>query len=145
MTNPYFPYELIGFIDDDEKKIGSEIYNIKVLGNKDSLEMIIKNEKIEEVLLALPSIHSLDIRRIVERVQKFDGVKIKTVPSISEILENESLASQIRDLRIEDPLGRDEIVINDGSIRETYRRKSYFCNRRSWKYRVRTYKTDCKV
>ena len=53
MTNPYFPYELIGFIDDDEKKIGSEIYNIKVLGNKDSLEMIIKNEKIEEVLLAL--------------------------------------------------------------------------------------------
>ena len=117
MTNPYFPYELVGFIDDDEKKIGSEIYNIKVLGNKDSLEMIIKNEKIEEVLLALPSIHSLDIRRIVERIQKLDGVKIKTVPSISEILENESLASQIRDVRIEDLLGRDEIVINDGSIR----------------------------
>ena len=91
MTNPYFPYELVGFIDDDEKKIGSEIYNIKVLGNKDSLEIIIKNEKIEEVLLALPSIHSLDIRRIVERIQKLDGVKIKTVPSISEILENESL------------------------------------------------------
>ena len=117
MTNPYFPYELVGFIDDDEKKIGSEIYNIKVLGNKDSLEMIIKNEKIEEVLLALPSIHSLEIRRIVERIQKLDGVKIKTVPSISEILENESLASQIRDVRIEDLLGRDEIVINDGSIR----------------------------
>ncbi len=158
MTNPYFPYEIVGFIDDDEKKIGSEIYNIKVLGNKDSLEMIIKNEKIEEVLLALPSIHSLDIRRIVERIQKLDGVKIKTVPSISEILDNESLASQIsihsldirriveriqkldgvkiktvpsiseildneslasqiRDVRIEDLLGRDEIVINDGSIR----------------------------
>ncbi len=117
MTNPYFPYELVGFIDDDEKKIGSEMYNIKVLGNKDSLEMIIKNEKIENVLLALPSIHSLDIRRIVERIQKLDGVKIKTVPSISEILENESLASQIRDVRIEDLLGRDEIVINDGSIR----------------------------
>ena len=117
MTNPYFPYELVGFIDDDEKKIGSEIYNIKVLGNKDSLEMIIKNEKIEEVLLALPSIHSLDIRRIVERIQKLDGVKIKTVPSISEILDNESLVSQIRDVRIEDLLGRDEIVINDGSIR----------------------------
>ena len=117
MTNPYFPYELVGFIDDDEKKIGSEMYNIKVLGNKDSLEMIIKNEKIENVLLALPSIHSLDIRRIVERIQKLDGVKIKTVPSISEILENESLTSQVRDVRIEDLLGRDEIVINDGSIR----------------------------
>lgn len=117
MTNPYFPYELVGFIDDDEKKIGSEMYNIKVLGNKDSLEMIIKNEKIESVLLALPSIHSLEIRRIVERIQKLDGVKIKTVPTISEILDNESLASQIRDVRIEDLLGRDEIVINDSSIR----------------------------
>ena len=126
MTNPYFPYELVGFIDDDEKKIGSEMYNIKVLGNKDSLEMIIKNEKIEEVLLALPSIHSLDIRRIVERIQKLDGVKIKTVPSISEILENESLASQVRDVRIEDLLGRDEIVINDGSIRGLIEGKTIF-------------------
>ena len=126
MTNPYFPYELVGFIDDDEKKIGSEMYNIKVLGNKDSLEMIIKNEKIEEVLLALPSIHSLDIRRIVERIQKLDGVKIKTVPSISEILDNESLASQIRDVRIEDLLGRDEIVINDGSIRGLIEEKVIF-------------------
>ena len=126
MTNPYFPYELVGFIDDDEKKIGSEMYNIKVLGNKDSLEMIIKNEKIENVLLALPSIHSLDIRRIVERIQKLDGVKIKTVPSISEILENESLASQVRNVRIEDLLGRDEIVINDGSIRGLIEGKTIF-------------------
>ena len=126
MTNPYFPYELVGFIDDDEKKIGSEMYNIKVLGNKDSLEMIIKNEKIENVLLALPSIHSLEIRRIVERIQKLDGVKIKTVPSISEILENESLASQVRDVRIEDLLGRDEIVINDGSIRGLIEGKTIF-------------------
>ncbi|WP_300392605.1 nucleoside-diphosphate sugar epimerase/dehydratase [Fusobacterium sp.] len=126
MTNPMFPYELVGFIDDDEKKIGTEIYNIKVLGNKDSLEMIIKNERVEEVLLALPSIHSLDIRKIVERIQKLDGVSIKTVPTISEILNNKSLASQIRDVRIEDLLGRDEIVINDGSIRGLIEGKAIF-------------------
>ena len=126
MTNPYFPYELVGFIDDDIKKIGSEIYNIKVLGNKDSLEMIVKNEKIENILLALPSVHSLEIRRIVERIQNLNGIKIKTVPSISEILENESLTSQIRDVRIEDLLGRDQIVINDNSIRELIEGKTIF-------------------
>ena len=126
MTNPLFPYEIIGFIDDDKKKIGSEIYNIKVLGNKESLEIIIKNEKIEELLLALPSIHSSEIGRIVEKIQKFEGINIKTVPSISEILEEESLASQIRDVRIEDLLGRDEIVINDGSIRELIEEKTIF-------------------
>lgn len=126
MTNPLFPYEIIGFIDDDKKKIGSEIYNIKVLGNKESLEIIIKNEKIEELLLALPSIHSSEIGRIVEKIQNFEGINIKTVPSISEILEEESLASQIRDVRIEDLLGRDEIVINDGSIRELIEEKTIF-------------------
>lgn len=126
MTNPSFPYELIGFVDDDEKKIGSEIYNIKVLGNKDSLEIIVKNEKIEEILLALPSVHSLEIRRIVERIQKLNGVSIKTVPSISEILDNKSLASQIRDVRIEDLLGRDEIIINDSSIRGLIENKTIF-------------------
>ena len=126
MTNPLFPYEIIGFIDDDKKKIGSEIYNIKVLGNKESLEIIIKNEKIEELLLALPSIHSSEIGRIVEKIQKFEEINIKTVPSISEILEGESLASQIRDVRIEDLLGRDEIVINDGSIRELIEEKTIF-------------------
>lgn len=126
MTNPLFPYEIIGFVDDDKKKIGSEIYNIKVLGNKESLEIIIKNEKIEELLLALPSIHSSEIGRIVEKIQKFEGINIKTVPSISEILEGESLASQIRNVRIEDLLGRDEIVINDGSIRELIEEKTIF-------------------
>lgn len=126
MTNPLFPYEIIGIIDDDKKKIGSEIYNIKVLGNKESLEIIIKNEKIEELLLALPSIHSSEIGRIVEKIQNFEGINIKTVPSISEILEEESLASQIRDVRIEDLLGRDEIVINDGSIRELIEEKTIF-------------------
>ncbi|MCF2638640.1 polysaccharide biosynthesis protein [Fusobacterium varium] len=126
MTNPLFPYEIIGFIDDDKKKIGSEIYNIKVLGNKESLEIIIKNEKIEKLLLALPSIHGSEIGRIVEKIQKFEEINIKTVPSISEILEGESLASQIRDVRIEDLLGRDEIVINDGSIRELIEEKTIF-------------------
>lgn len=126
MTNPLFPYEIVGFVDDDEKKIGSEIYNIKVLGNKDSLEIIIKNEKVEEVLLALPSIHSFEIRKIVERIQKLNGVSIKTIPSISEILDSESLASQIREVKIEDLLGRDEIVINDGNIRGLIEGKTIF-------------------
>ncbi|WP_349763462.1 polysaccharide biosynthesis protein [Fusobacterium sp. SYSU M8D902] len=117
MTNPKFPYEIIGFIDDDSKKIGTEIYNIRVLGNKDSLELIIKNERIEELLLALPSVQSKEIREIVEKVQEIGDVNIKTVPSISEILDSKSLATQLRNIRIEDLLGRDEIVINDGSIR----------------------------
>lgn len=106
------------------KKI--HIYNIKVLGNKENLEEIIKREKVSEVLLALPSLHSSEMRNIVDRIKSVGNVEIKTVPTIAEILENRELASQLRKVRIEDLLGRDEIIINDGNIRNLIEGKVIF-------------------
>ena len=126
MTNPIFPYHIVGFLDDDPKKKDTYIYNIKVLGNKENLEEIIKREKVSEVLLALPSLHSSDMRNIVDRIKSVGNVEIKTVPTIAEILENRELASQLRKVRIEDLLGRDEIVINDGNIRKLIEGKVIF-------------------
>ena len=126
MTNPIFPYHIVGFLDDDPKKKDTYIYNIKVLGNKGNLEEIIKREKVSEVLLALPSLHSSDMRSIVDRIKSVGNVEIKTIPTIAEILENRELASQLRKVRIEDLLGRDEIVINDGNIRNLIEGKVIF-------------------
>ena len=126
MTNPIFPYHIVGFLDDDPKKKDTYIYNIKVLGNKGNLEEIIKREKVSEVLLALPSLHSSEMRNIVDRIKSVGNVEIKTVPTIAEILENRELASQLRKVRIEDLLGRDEIVINDGNIRKLIEGKVIF-------------------
>ena len=126
MTNPMFPYHIVGFLDDDPKKKDTYIYNIKILGNKENLEEIIKKEKVTEVLLALPSLHSSEMRNIVDRIKSVGNVEIKTVPSIAEILENRELASQLRKVRIEDLLGRDEIVINDGNIRSLIKGKVIF-------------------
>ena len=126
MTNPIFPYHIVGFLDDDPKKKDTYIYNIKVLGNKENLEEIIKREKVSEVLLALPSLHSSEMRNIVDRIKSVGNVEIKTVPTIAEILENRELASQLRKVRIEDLLGRDEIIINDGNIRNLIEGKVIF-------------------
>lgn len=126
MTNPIFPYHIVGFLDDDPKKKDTYIYNIKVLGNKENLEEIIKREKVSEVLLALPSLHSSEMRNIVDRIKSVGNVEIKTVPTIAEILENRELASQLRKVRIEDLLGRDEIVINDENIRNLIEGKVIF-------------------
>ncbi|WP_308009381.1 nucleoside-diphosphate sugar epimerase/dehydratase [uncultured Fusobacterium sp.] len=126
MTNPIFPYHIVGFLDDDPKKKDTYIYNIKVLGNRENLEEVIKKEKVSEVLLALPSLHSSDMRNIVDRIKSVGNVEIKTVPTIAEILENRELASQLRKVKIEDLLGRDEIVINDGNIRNLIEGKVIF-------------------
>lgn len=117
LSNPNFPYDLIGFVDDDPKKLGTSIYNVPVLGNKESLEKIIKNEKIEEILIAIPSMNGTELGRVVDRLQEIKNINIKTVPGLSEMIENKPLSSQVRNVKIEDLLGRDEIVINDGSIR----------------------------
>ena len=126
LTSNSFPYEIIGFVDDDFKKVGSEIYKVKVLGTMKAIEKIIENEKIEEVLLALPSIKGEKIRKIVEQIQKLPNVKVKTVPGIPEILEGKELANQLRNVRIEDLLGRDEICINDTGIRSLIEGKTIF-------------------
>ena len=126
LTSNSFPYEIIGFVDDDFKKVGSEIYKVKVLGTMKAIEKIIENEKIEEVLLALPSIKGEKIRKIVEQIQKLPNVKVKTVPGIPEILEGKELANQLRNVRIEDLLGRDEICINDTGIRSLIEGKAIF-------------------
>lgn len=117
LTNPEFPYDLIGFLDDAPKKLGTSIYNVSVLGNGDSFEKVIKNENIEEILIAIPSMTGKELEKIVDRLQGIEGISIKTVPGLSEMIENKPLSSQIRNVKIEDLLGRDEIVINDGSIR----------------------------
>lgn len=126
MTNPMFPYHIVGFLDDDPKKKNTYIYNIKILGNKENLEEVIKKEKVSEVLLALPSLHSSEMRNIVDRIKSVENVEIKTVPTIAEILENRELISQLRKVRIEDLLGRDEIVINDENIRNLIEGKVIF-------------------
>ena len=115
--SPNFPYKIIGFIDDDIKKVGTEIYQVKVLGTMDAIQKIIANERIDEVLLAIPSIKGEKIRNILEELKEIEDIEVKTVPGIPEILEGRELAGQLRNVRIEDLLGRDEICINDSSIR----------------------------
>lgn len=116
--SPGFPYEIVGFIDDDIKKVGTEIYRIKVLGTTDVIEKVIDNERIEEVLLAIPSMTGEEMGKVVEKLQMNTNVSIKTVPGIPEILEGRELTTQLRNVRIEDLLGRDEICVNDYSIRD---------------------------
>lgn len=117
-TNPNFPYDIVGFIDDDPTKFETEIYKIKVVGTMKSLENVLERTKVDEILLALPSIKGKEIRKIIEKIKGVDDITIKTIPSIAEILDDRDLSTQLRNVQIEDLLGRDEIPINDTGIRE---------------------------
>jgi len=105
---PVTQYEVVGFIDDDPVKRGINIHGIPVLGTVEQLPKICKERNIEEVAIAMPSADPKELRHVI---QVCAGIKIRfrTVPSITDI-------SQIRDVDINDLLGREAVELDWDSI-----------------------------
>ena len=108
---PVEQYDVIGFIDDDPAKQGMSIHGIPVLGGVDQLPQICKEQEIDEIAIAMPSATAKQMRRVV---QICEGAKIRfrTVPSVADIASGKFRVSQIRDVDINDLLGREAIQLD---------------------------------
>jgi FlaA1/EpsC-like NDP-sugar epimerase len=117
---PVAQYEVIGFIDDDPVKQDINIHGIAVLGPVEQLPDICKSRNIEEIAIAIPSASHQQLRRVI---QVCEGTKIRfrTVPSITDIASGKLRVSQIRDVDINDLLGREAVQL-DLHLIETYAR-----------------------
>ncbi len=104
-------YEVIGFIDDDPVKRGIDIHGIPVLGMVEQLSGICKERNIDEIAIAMPSATHHQLRRVV---QVCEGTKIRfrTVPLITDIASGKFRVSQIRDVDINDLLGREAVQLD---------------------------------
>jgi len=104
-------YEVIGFIDNDAAKQGFNIHGIPVIGTVEQLPEICKNRNIEEIAIAMPSATHQQLRRVI---QVCEGTKIRfrTVPSITDIASGKFRVSQIRDVDINDLLGRETVELD---------------------------------
>ncbi len=118
----YFP---VGFLDDDRDKQGKEILGIRVLGRCRILDMIIKRLDIEMVLIANPGLKSQTIQRITERCRDI-GVQYRILPSAHELISGQAVLSSIREVTMEDILGRNPIELEWRRINETIKNKSIF-------------------
>ena len=103
--------KLIGFVDDDKEKIGKRIHNKKVLNSIEKIDIIIKKEKIDTIIIAIPSATGEEIRRIIDNI-KSKEVKIKTLPGLYELVDGKVSVSRIRNIRVEDLLGREPVDLN---------------------------------
>jgi FlaA1/EpsC-like NDP-sugar epimerase len=115
-------YEVIGFVDDDPAKHGMSIHDIPVLGTVDELPRICKENEIEEIAIAMPSATHQQMRHVV---QVCEGTKIRfrTVPSITDIASGKFKVSQIRDVDINDLLGREVVQLDLDVIEEFIKNK----------------------
>ncbi len=115
--NPVCKYNIIGIIDDEPSKTGELINGYKVLGSRKDIIKICKNKNVEVILLAIPSIKGSDKIDILN-ICSATSCEIKILPSISEIIDKGNLKYSLRNLRIEDLLARDPIVLNNEKISE---------------------------
>ncbi|MDO8663821.1 MAG: nucleoside-diphosphate sugar epimerase/dehydratase [Candidatus Wildermuthbacteria bacterium] len=109
-------YQPVGFIDDDQTKQGILIHGIKVLGRVEDIPRIVAQNSIESMIIAFPAAGSRVIRRAVElgRIAKLK--KIKIIPSIGDIINGQASIGELREVEVEDLLGREPVSLDKTAI-----------------------------
>lgn len=111
LKNTALPFLPIGFIDDDPAKKRMSVHGIKVLGTCQDLKEIIEDSVANEVIIAMPSV-TRKLKEEIVNICKQTGVRCRTLPGIYEIIDGRVHIGQIRDIQIEDILGRDPVTVN---------------------------------
>ena len=109
--------DIRGFVDDDTRKIGGRVSRIKVLGTTSDLPRLIDELGIKQVVIAMDQAQGKEIRRIVD-VCRAIPVKAQIVPSLNEIAHGRVSVSRLRDVQIEDLLGREQVQLDDENLHD---------------------------
>ncbi len=114
----------MGFVDDDLRKTGSFIQGIPVLGETEDITDLVDQLKIESILIAVPSATGREMKRIMTAIH-ISGVKdVRVIPGIRKIIEGNVTLADVKQISIEDIIGREQISIGVENIRSLIRDKT---------------------
>lgn len=114
-NNKNSEYNPVALIDDNEYKVGNSVLGIKVEGTRKDITKICKEKEIEVIIIAAPSINEEDKKEILDICKKTD-CKVQMVPSIYSVIDGKVSLKQIKDVEIEDLLGREPIELEMNGI-----------------------------
>ena len=101
---------VVGFIDDDPKKKNQYIDNSRIFGGRDMIKEVVDEEAIDVILVAIPSVDEVQKREIL-RICNETGCEVKVLPGIYQLVSGKVTMSTMKDIQIEDLLGRDPVKI----------------------------------
>lgn len=121
-ANPSMGYQLLGFLDDDPEKVKTMLLGVPVLGPGRAAARFVERfrnrvPRVDEIIIAMPSATGLQMREALANCRAA-GVPCKTVPGLSELLSGTVSARQVRDVSLQDLLGREPVRLEEKRIQE---------------------------
>ena len=114
--NPNFPYRIVGFLDDNPNKKGGKVYGLKVLGGLEDVEKVVEKSDVSKIIISMPSVEQSKISSILKELNKLKDISVKILPNVDNLIEEGNLSTQLRNIKLEDLLGREEIKINTKEV-----------------------------
>ena len=114
-SSKYLNRNVVGIIDDNPSKKGKYLHGIKILGNRNDVKRLAEKYDVQEIILAIPSASAKDTRDILKICNETE-CKLKVLPGMYQLITEEVSVSKLREVSIEDLLGRDTINIDVESV-----------------------------
>ena len=109
-------YEIVGIIDDNKKRIGYSVAGVRIIGTRDDIVKVCEANNVDEIFFSIVNIDNKNKKDILEICSKTKA-KVKVLPSLTELITEENLYHSLRDVGIEDLLGRDPIKLDNHNIK----------------------------
>ena len=116
-------YNIVGIIDDDISKINHYILGVKVLGTRYDIPRITKEKYVDLIFFAINKIDAISRRKILEICQE-TGVKTRVLPTTEEVINKQGAMNSLRDVQIEDLLGREPVHLDNKNINSLIKNKT---------------------
>jgi FlaA1/EpsC-like NDP-sugar epimerase len=118
-------FQPIGFIDDNPRLIGSEIHGIPVIGETEEISSICKQRDIDLIIIAIPSATNSEMQRIINYCEE-TSCALRTLPSLQDMVSGKVTVNELREVMIEDLLGREKVKLDWGFLQEGVTGKKIF-------------------
>jgi FlaA1/EpsC-like NDP-sugar epimerase len=127
-TNPTVGHSAVGFLDDDPRKLHARITGLRVYGSGRDAPMVTqllrsRGKKVDDIIIAMPSATNQQLREAIANCRAA-GVGCKMIPGVNEILSREELKNGLKDVSLDDLLGRETVRLDESKINTTIRGRS---------------------
>ncbi|MDO5823561.1 nucleoside-diphosphate sugar epimerase/dehydratase [Methanobrevibacter sp.] len=109
-------YEIIGIIDDNRKRIGYTVAGVRIIGSRKDIVRICDKYQVDSIFFTIVNIDNKNKKEILEICSKTDA-EVKVLPGLRELISSENLYNSLRDVEIEDLLGRDPVELDNNNIK----------------------------